>query len=188
MTGKSINEWFSAIEEHGFAGQRRNAIAWMYDAMGKDAWWPTTVWVEYEKSKGIVQKDGRAEGYSICVTKTISAPLAQVYSAWGGAVFAKWFGDSGQSDTKTGGKITDAHGNGGEYLRVREDKDLRFSWKTEGRGDQTTVDVVISDKGNGKTGLLLNHNRIQSREEADGLRRAWSDAFTALKSELETAR
>lgn len=188
MTGKYIKEWLSAIEERGFAGQRRNAIAWMYDTMGKDAWWPTTVWVEYEKLKGIVQKDGRAEGYNICVTKTIAAPLAQVFSAWGGQSFAKWFGDAGQSDPKVGGKISDANGNGGEYSRVREEKDLRFSWKTNGAGDQTTVDVLFADKGNGKTGLTLNHNRILSREEADGLRRAWSDAFAALKTEMESPR
>ena len=47
------------------------------------------------------------------------------------------------------------------------------------------VDVTFQDKGKGKTGLMLNHHRIQNRPEADGLRAAWSAAFDRLKAMLE---
>lgn len=49
----------------------------------------------------------------------------------------------------------------------------------------TLVDVTIADKGKGKTGLTLMHQRIQNRPEADGLRNAWSQAFDRLKLHLE---
>ncbi len=184
-TGKTMKQWFDEIEKKGLEGKRREAIAWMYDAMNKDIWWPTTVWVERERAKGILQKDGKIEGYNICVTKTISAPLEKVYDSWNGDMFRNWFGDSGKSDVKEGSQIKDANGNGGEFLRVRKNKDLRFNWNSNGDGVQTVADVVFSDKGKGKTGLMLNHNRIQTRNEADSLRRAWSEAFEKLKKMLE---
>ncbi len=75
-TGKSLSEWLAALEARGTDGGRRDCIQWLYNEMGrgKDIWWPTTVWVEYERSQGIVNKtDGLAEGYNICVTKVVKA-------------------------------------------------------------------------------------------------------------------
>ena len=37
------------------------------------------------------------------------------------------------------------------------------------------------DKGKGKTGVTLNHARIQSRRDADELRSGWATALDALK-------
>ncbi len=154
----------------------------------KDAWWSTTVWVEYERAKGIVnKKDGRIEGYNICVTKTVAASVANVYSAFTmSAQLSKWFGAGVTAQAKVGGQFQDKDGNSGEFLRVRPNKELRFTW-TGGNADTTQVDVAFADKGKGKTGITLTHNRIQTRAEADGLRAAWGLAFDRLKSQLERA-
>ena len=50
----------------------------------------------------------------------------------------------------------------------------------ESRGSKS-----LADKGKGRTGITLTHNRIQTRAEADGLRAAWGTAFDRLKSVLE---
>ena len=55
-TGKSMKEWSAALDAASPAN-RREAIQYLYGEMGKDAWWPTTVWVEHEKHKG-AQKCG----------------------------------------------------------------------------------------------------------------------------------
>src|SRR5437763_11552116 len=93
-TGKTFKAWFKELDGRG-GEKRREAIQWMYGEMGKgkDVWWPTTVWVEYERAKGVVdKKDGRIEGYNICVTKTISASVPEVYAAWTSeAALRKWF-------------------------------------------------------------------------------------------------
>ena len=40
--------------------------------VAKNVWWPTTIWVEYERTKGVViKKDGLIDGFNICVTTTI---------------------------------------------------------------------------------------------------------------------
>ena len=36
----------------------------------------------YERHKGVTKKDGRPEGYTICATKTIKAPVDKVYKIW----------------------------------------------------------------------------------------------------------
>ena len=188
-TGKSLKEWFGEIDQQAeLQTRRREAIQWMYDKIGtKDIWWPTTIWVEYERTKGIVnKKDGRIEGFNICVTKTLGASLANVWSAWTEPkMLNRWFGDTVAAKVTDKGSFDDGDGHTGEYLRVRSSKDLRFSWKTSSSDAPTLVDVAFSDKGKGKTGIVLQHQRIQNRSEADGLRRAWGDALDALKELLE---
>ena len=72
-------------------------------------------------------------------------------------------------------------GDSGKFLRVRSNKDLRLTFEHTGLSATTLVDVQFQDKGKGKTGLLVNHTRIQARAEADGLRAAWAAALDQLK-------
>jgi len=76
-------------------------------------------------------------------------------------------------------------GDKGSFLRVRENKDIRMSFENKNFSAPTQVDVQFQDKGKGKTGLLVNHTRIQTREEADGLRAAWAEALDRLKAHCE---
>lgn len=188
-TGKGLKEWFAELDAK--PGQkRRDAISWIVELIGAtstDIWWATTIWVEYERAHKVVnKKDGRAEGYNICSTKTIAAPVADVYAAWTDAgALCQWFGAKMKVDVTERGKWNDGDGNSGEYLRIRVNKDLRFTFNHTDAEAPTLVDFTIADKGKGKSGLTLMHQRIQSRPEADGLRNAWSHAFDRLKQRLE---
>ncbi len=187
-TGKTLSQWYSAIDEKfGSSFARRDTVNWVYGETNKDAWWATTICVEYERSKGLKnKKDGLPEGYNICVTKTIAAPLADVYGAFAKAdKLGKWFSPGVKAKVADGGSFETKDGPRGEYLRVRENKDLRFTWQHPQATSPTQVDVAIADKGKGKSGITLNHQRIQTREEADGLRAAWGAAFDELKALLE---
>ncbi|HWA84101.1 MAG TPA: SRPBCC domain-containing protein [Fimbriimonadaceae bacterium] len=184
-TGKTLTYWFEAIAGRPeLKGKRREAVnLWLYPEMGKNIWWAATAWVEFERRNGIVQKDGRIEGYNICVTKSISAPVETVFQAWTHELIGDWFGDSAKvSDDKS---IEDARGTSATAIRVRENKDLRYRWTSGPGGQETQVEVAFADAGKGKTGITLTHNRIQTRDEADGLRRAWGEAFNRLKAALE---
>lgn len=44
--------------------------------------------------------------------------------------------------------------------------------------------MSVADKA-GKTYLLINHDRIQTKAEADGLRNAWAEAVNWLKALVE---
>lgn len=183
-TGKTLSEWFAAIEAFGPEKGRRDVINWIYNetGRGKDVWWPTTLWVAYEESKGIVKKDGLAEGYNICNTKTIAASVDSIYAAFTEAGKNAWLGCSTAAE---GAPYSDGGGNTGTWLRLRPGKDVRIAWQTKGVPHGTQVDASFTDNGKGKTLINVMHSRIQTREEADGLRNAWGEALNRLKAELE---
>ena len=186
-TGKTMEEWFEVLD--GLSDPkigRRDRVHHIYEATDKDAWWASTLAVEYEAAKGQKEKDGRLKGYFICSTKTLNVPVESAYNAWTSPnALANWFGDV-KLDLKDGGELVDSDGNRATFKRIRENKDLRFTW-IGADGEESLVDVSFADKGNGKTGLLINHDRIQTRAEADGIRRAWSEALDKMKAYLEKA-
>jgi uncharacterized protein YndB with AHSA1/START domain len=185
-TGRTLKEWFDHIDGLGDYG-RRNTVAALYNEFGRSKeWWATTIPVEYERARQMLKKDGLPEGYGICATKTIAAAVPTVYAAWSDAkAFAKWFGDGLKAKITDGGEFSDGAGNTGTFTRVRADKDLRFSFENAKLSSPTLVDVMFADKGAGKTLVTLNHTRIQTRAEADGLRAAWGEAFDRLKKQVE---
>lgn len=163
-TGATLTEWFDRLAaKPELAGKRRDSIQWMYAENGKDMWWATTVWVQFEALRNVIKKDGLAEGYSICVTKTIAATIPSVYSALKAAL---------------------AEEPQATITRDRESKDLRYKWHTAGVPNSTELDIVINE-AKGKVLVTLTHGRIQTRDEADGLRRAWGTLFDRTKTVLE---
>ena len=67
-------------------------------------------------------------------------------------------------------------------------KDAAHKLKSSARsiGANALADICVALEKAGKTGITLNHGRIQTRAEADGLRRAWGEAFERLKKKLES--
>jgi len=183
-TGKTFAEWFDTIEGAGLQAKRRDAIQLVYDATGrgKDVWWPTTIWVEYERARGVVvKKDGRPEGYNICCTKSFKQTPAEIFPHFATeAAFAAWVGDWAGAMVE-GSKFTCA-GCTGVVGRIRADKDIRMTWDTPGHGP-SEIEVQFAVMG-GKTTINFYHKRLATRDEADGLRRAWGEALDRLKARV----
>jgi uncharacterized protein YndB with AHSA1/START domain len=187
-TGKSWDEWFGLLDKRGGIAAGRRAIGeFLYRECKLDPWWCATLNVEYEAARGAVEKDGRPKGYMICVTKTISAPVDKAYAAWATSEgLNQWFSEKTKAEVSDGGRYSNADEDTGLFKRVRKNKDLRFTWENPGHTSVTLVDVVFQDKGKGKTGVMITHDRIQKREEADGLREGWGQALDRLKTLLES--
>jgi len=181
-TGKTFAEWFAHLDSiDGLKKGRRESMVTM-EQPGKDPWWPTTIYVAYEEHHGVKKKDGLAEGFTICCTKNIAAPVDKVYRTWTDpGSFAEMFGDNGRQDAREGGQVACDAGCQGTFSRVRENKDLRFSWEHPGCTAPMTVDVQFQDN-KGKCLMNVMTSRIQTRAEADGLRAAWAEALTRLKA------
>jgi uncharacterized protein YndB with AHSA1/START domain len=184
-TGKTIKEWFKELDKiDGLKQGRRASVQHIY-GIKADPWWPTTIYVEYERHNKVTKKDGLAEGYSICATKTINAPVEKVYKAWtSDKTFAEMFGDDPNQDVKEGGSLTCKAGTKATFTRVRPNKDLRFTWEHKGITAPIQVDVMFQDN-KGKTLMNVMPSRVQTRDEADGLRAAWGDALARLKTLCE---
>lgn len=187
QTGKTFEEWFAAMDGRGGPDiGRRELFVFLYHESKVDLYWCAALNHHYEAHHGIKDKSGRAKGYNVCSTKTITAPLEAVYGAWSTQSGLKsWFGDNSVAEVKDGGEFNDGDGQLGTYKRVRENKDLRFTWVSPKDEIGSIVDVIFQDKGNGKSYVQITHDRIQSPDEADGLRAAWGEALNRLKSYLE---
>jgi uncharacterized protein YndB with AHSA1/START domain len=185
-TGKTLDQWFAELDKQdGLKQGRRANNSYVYEQK-VDLWWCTTIAVEYERRHDVRKKDGLLEGYFICSTKTIGAPPAEVFKAWTNAAeLSKWFGAGSKAEVKDGGTYQNKDGDKGTFLRVRQNKDIRMTWENPAFSSATQVDVQFQDKGKGKTGLLVNHTRIQTRAEADGLRVAWAATLDQLKAVCE---
>ena len=185
-TGKTLKQWFKELDElDGLKIGRRECTQHIY-SQHADPWWPTTIYVEYESHHNVKKKDGLAEGYSICVTKSIAASVATAYKTWTTTThFAEFFGDSGTQSVKEGGEISCKAGCSGKFTRVRPNKDLRFSWEHKGCTAPMQVDVQFQDN-KGKCLMNVMTSRIQTRAEADGLRNSWTEALNRFKSLCES--
>lgn len=185
-TGKGLKKWFKELDEFDALTKGRRPSTQFIIAQDVDAWWATTIYVEYEAFHDVKKKDGLAEGYSICVTKSIAAPVAKVYEAWTDPThFAQMFGESGTQAIQEGGKISCKGGCKGTFTRIRPEKDLRFTWEHKGCTAPMQVDVQFQDN-KGKCLMNVMTSRIQSRPEADGLRNAWTLALGRLKAICES--
>jgi len=186
-TGKTLKQWFAYLEElGGVAKGRRELVNQLYSRAKLDEWWATTLVVEFERARGVLEKDGKPRGYSICSTKTVAAPLERVFAAFGDAKdLDRWLGARTKVEFQDGGTLQNADGDRATFQRIRANKDLRFAWQHEKRAKESQVEVLFAARGADKTGITLNHTRIQSRKDADELRAGWSAAFDQLKQHLE---
>ncbi len=184
-TGKTLNEWFDELDRiDGLRIGRRASCQHMTSGRAMD-WWPTTIYVEYEKHKNILKKDGLPEGFSICCTKNISAKPEHVYETWVNPnLFKDMFGDNAKFNLEVGGLLECEEGCRGTFLRIRPGKDLRFTWEHPGCTGPMLVDVSFNPNGD-KCVLYVNTARIQTRAESDGLRDAWAKALSRLKDQAE---
>ena len=95
-TGKTLKQWFKELDKIDGLKQGRRASTQHIYASKADPWWPTTIYVAYEAHHGVKKKDGLAEGYSICATKSINVPVDKVYKTWTDPkTFGEMFGDNG---------------------------------------------------------------------------------------------
>ncbi len=185
-TGKTLDQWFAELDGWDGLKKGRRAVNNHLYEQKLDPWWCTTIAIEYEKHHDARKKDGLFEGYFICSTKTISAPVEEVFAAWSDKdMLSRWFGELTRADVKDGGTYKNKDGDQGTFLRVRENKDIRLTFENPAFSAPSQVDVQFQDKGKGKTGVLVNHTRIQARDEADGLRVAWAESLDRLKALCE---
>ena len=187
-TGKTMGEWFKLMDAHGglAKGRRELGNGLLQGEHKVDPWWATTLNSEYEARHGAKEKDGRAKGYMICPTKSVKASPQACYAAFKDAgALDRWLGPKHQFALQEGGTLANADGNRAVVKKITPDKAIRLDWTQPGAGENTPVEVKFQPAG-AKTTVMVAHDRLQTRAEADGLRRAWGEALDRLKSVLES--
>jgi uncharacterized protein YndB with AHSA1/START domain len=188
-TGKSLAEWFKALDRHGgIPLGRRELSKWIEHEHDVDVWWAATITNEYEIVRGDLAKDGKPKGYSICPTKSVAASPVKCFAAFAtAAALDDWFGPRNQLDLRDGGTWTCADGNRATLRKVNAGKNIRLMAEDAGLTLPTPVEIKFTPNGT-KCTVMVAIERLQTRAEADGYRHAWSDALDRLKATVERSR
>jgi len=187
-TGKTMAEWFKLMDAHGGLARGRRELGNMLlqEIHKVEPWWATTLNIEYEARHGAKEKDGRAKGYMICATKSIKASPQDCYAAFTDAkALDRWLGARHEYALAEGGTLANADGNRATVRKFTPGKSIRLDWTQADAAPNTPVEVKFQPAG-AKTTVMVQHDRLQTRAEADGLRRAWGQALDRLKAVLES--
>jgi uncharacterized protein YndB with AHSA1/START domain len=185
-TGKTLAEWFKALDKHGgVALGRRNLSKWIEHDQHVELWWATTITNEYEIARGDLAKDGKPKGYSICPTKSIKASPKDCYAAFATEkALDGWFGPKHEVDMRDGGQWRNGDGNRATIRKVNAGKNIRLLAEDEGLTLPTPVEIKFTPNG-ANCIVMISIERLQTRAEADGYRRAWGEALDRLKASIE---
>ena len=184
-TGRTLPEWFALIDALGGVDLGRRAIGQhLYDTCKLDPWWIATINIAYEAARGAVEHDGHPKGYTICATKSIAATPQACFDAFASAdALDRWFGPGNEIDFRDGGAWGNDDGNRAVLRKCTPGKSIRMVWHDPEAGPNTPVEIKFQPSG-AKTTVMVTHDRLQTREEADGLRRAWGEALERLKERI----
>ncbi len=175
-TGCTWDRWCTALDR---AGARDLSHKEIVAAVGKispklDGWWQQMVTVGYEQARGLREKHQRPDGYSISVSRTIGAPVGDLFKAF--------------RDARTRRRWLDlaAPGAGaadGADIVIRKatpNKSLRITWAD----GATYVEVNLYGKGPGKSQVALQHNKLAGAKAAAAKKKYWAGQLDVLKGML----
>jgi hypothetical protein len=164
-TGKGWGEWLAILDGEGAADMSHKDIAAMlHEKYGVPAWWAQSVTVGYEQARGRREKHQAPGGYQASASKTLSVPLATLYRAWAEeAVRSRWMPEPIQ------------------VTKATENKSLRAA-SSDGR---TRISAGFYAKGDAKSQVALQHEKLASADEVVQSKAYWGDALDRLKAMLE---
>jgi len=165
-TGKDWAEWVAVIDKAGAKTMdHKEIVAIVREKHGVGSWWQQMVTVGYEQARGKREVHQTSSGYQVSVSKTVNVPLKELFHAReDDRARAKWLPGSPFVVRKT-----------------TAIKSLRASWK-DGRSG---VDVYFYSKGEHKSQVSLQHNRLSGSDEVTRMRSLWRKSLDDLKKMLE---
>jgi len=140
------------------------------------------------------------------ISRSFKAPRDRVFRAWTDpAELKRWFrADPGYTvaiaevDLRVGGRYrlgmkppdSDPYVVGGVYREIRPPERLVFTWKWEWskNGDPETLVTLDFHGREGRTEVVLTHERLPTEEERDKHEHGWIGCLDQLAAFLEEAR
>jgi uncharacterized protein YndB with AHSA1/START domain len=165
-TGKSWDEWFAILDAAGARTMTHPQIVAVLSKKHKvGPWWQQMVTVGYEQARGLRVKHQRPDGFSINRSKTIAAPIADVFAAWKyKRTRGKWLADA---------DIT--------IRKATANKSMRITWSV-GEGN---LDVQFYARGKNRCQVNLEHARLKNEKAAEKMKAYWGEQLDKLKALLE---
>jgi len=164
-TGRTWDQWVSVLDPVGAHDWPHGKITkYVHETYGVSDWWTQTVTVGYERIKGLREIGQRRNGsYEATRSKTIPVAVGRLYRAFSDArIRRKWLPDA---------KLT--------VRKATPEKYVRITWE-----DGTSVEVVLTPKGEAKAVAAVSHVKLASREDVAARKRYWGERLDALAALL----
>ncbi len=164
-TGADRAFWFAELDAWGAAGRPYREIAdWLTREQGLSAWWAQKLIVEYEEARGLRDRGARRDGtFSADASRTMAAPIERVFEA---------FTDATARERWLPGIAVE--------VRSAQPRGVRLRWP-----DGTRVQAQFDAKGQNRTTVAVEHQRLHDAELVPKMRTYWQDRLEALRSLLE---
>lgn len=165
-TDRAWDEWFELIDEWGGTNHTHAEIArWLETEHEVEGWWAQTITVGYEQARGMRVPGQMADGkFSANASKTVNVSADQAFQAFADeALRTQWLPDAELTPTT-----------------VNPPKSFRAEWE-----DGTRIAVWLTSKGDDKTGVSLQHEKLPDADTAGEMKAYWRERLNALKAMLE---
>ncbi len=164
-TGRGWDDWFTVLDDAGAKEMTHTRIArYLREEQAVSPWWSQMVANGYEQARGMREKHQMPEGYQVSVSKTLSAPVAEIYQAW--------------SDENTRNRWLP-----GESVTIRKatpNRSLRMTWSDGTSSVEVTFNNKGNDKGSSRTQVVVQHSRLADSAQAERMKAYWREALERL--------
>jgi hypothetical protein len=164
-TGRTWEAWLSILDRWGARDKKHGeTVDFLMTQHDVEGWYAQAITVGHERARGRL-KHQQADGFTIYASKTIAAPVDDLFDAFVNSRRRKrWLTDGTMS------------------LRTSQPgRTARFDW-----GDGSTrVIVSFEGKGPAKTTVAVAHERLPDPDDAETAKASWRERLLTLKSFLE---
>ena len=164
-TGRDWAGWLTFLDEIGAAKLTHKEIAERIAATGEaSGWWAQQITVAFEQHIGRRAPGQRSDGaFEVAVSKTLAGNMDDALAAWQKMT-------RGRKDF--GGVAMAANPETGATEKWRY-------WRCS-LADGTKLNVTVTDKAPGKSGLTVAHEKLASAEDKERWRAFWETELSAL--------
>jgi hypothetical protein len=165
-TGRGWEEWFDLLDEWGADERAHKEIArWVGESHDIDGWSAQAVTVAYERARRGRAIGEKPQGFSVGAQKTVAVPVERLFDAFVEESLRKRWLPDGELRERT----------------ATRPKSARYDW-----GDGSTrVIVGFEAKGEAKSTVAIEHERLANAGEAERMKAYWRERVAALKEEVE---
>jgi hypothetical protein len=159
-TGHDWDHWLRVLDEWDGTARTHPAIArYLHEVHGVPGWWSQTVTVGYERARGLRALHETTRGFEVTVSKTVAAPVAHVWPLL-------------RDPARLAGWVSPAQ------LAYRSDTEGKRVGYTA--GDGTAVSIYLAPKGEDRSTVTVNHEKLADAEAVATERTHWRARLSRL--------
>lgn len=181
-TGHGLDHWFAVLDRFGGVDKGHTASArHLSEDHGVPGWHAQGITVAYERARGLRTLHQRMSGdYEVSVTKTVNGGTSAVVRAFTDPKRrAQWLTAADAALSRALSSALDSAPPAKGFI-VRPDRQARFRYKW----DATTVQFNLYPKPDGRSSVVVTHQKLADAAALDLGRAHWRAALGALANQF----